>query len=58
MTRVPLTITEDMVHALAVKEGVCVRPVLRRVTDRTTGDTTVVAIRCGSTRDARACLPR
>ena len=32
MTRLPLTITNDMVHALAVKEGVCVRPVLRRVT--------------------------
>ncbi|WP_146906240.1 replication initiator [Cellulomonas aerilata] len=45
-----------MVHALAVKEGVCVRPVLRRVTDVTTGDTTVVAIRCGSTREAK-CPP-
>jgi hypothetical protein len=56
MTRVPLTISTDMVHALAVKEGVCVRPVLRRVTDRVTGDTTVVAIRCGSTRDAK-CPP-
>ena len=56
MSRLPLTITNDMVHALAVKEGVCVRPVLRRVTDRTTGDTTVVAIRCGSTQDVK-CAP-
>jgi hypothetical protein len=56
VTRLPATITDDMVHALAIKEGVCVRPVLRRVTDRTTGDTTVVAIRCGSTRDAK-CPP-
>jgi hypothetical protein len=30
--------------------------VLRRVTDRTTGETTVVAIRCGSTREAK-CPP-
>ncbi len=56
MSRLPLAITNDMVRALAVKESVCVRPVLRRVTDRATGATTVVAIRCGSTREAK-CPP-
>jgi hypothetical protein len=38
---------------LAVNESVCVRPVLRRVTDRATGTTTTVAIPCGSTRESR-----
>ena len=52
-TRVPLSITTEMVHALAVNESVCVRPVLRRVTDRATGNSTTVAIPCGSTRESR-----
>jgi len=52
-TRVPLNITTDMVRALAVNECVCVRPVLRRVTDRATGNTTTVTIACGSTRESR-----
>jgi hypothetical protein len=42
-----------MVRALAVNEFVCVRPVLRRVTDRATRATTAVAIACGSTRESR-----
>lgn len=53
---VPLTVTTDMVHTLAVHEHVCVRPVLRTVTDRATGDSTRVAIACGSTRDSK-CPP-
>jgi hypothetical protein len=52
-TPVPLSITTDMVRTLAVNESVCVRPVLRRVTDRATGTTTTVAIACGSTRESR-----
>lgn len=51
--RVPLAITTEMVRALAVSESVCVRPVLRRVTDRATGNTTSVAIPCGCTRESR-----
>jgi hypothetical protein len=55
-TPVPLRITTDMVRTLALNESVCVRPVLRRVTDRATGTTTTVAIACGSTRESR-CPP-
>ena len=52
-TAVPLNITTQMVRTLAINESVCVRPVLRRVTDRATGATTTVAIPCGSTRESR-----
>ena len=52
-TRVPLSITTEMVRTLAINESVCVRPVLRRVTDRATGNSTTVAIACGSTRESR-----
>ena len=45
-TAVPLNITTQMVRTLAINESVCVRPVLRRVTDRATGATTTVAIPC------------
>jgi len=47
-------ITADMARELAAAEGVCVRPVLRRVTDRASGASEVIPIRCGSTREA-AC---
>src|ERR1035437_8698918 len=51
--RVPLSITTEMVRTLAINESVCVRPILRRVTDRATGVTTTVAIPCGCTRESR-----
>ncbi len=51
-----LHLTAEMVHALAVHEHVCVRPVLRTVTDRATGARATVAIACGSTRDSK-CPP-
>jgi len=54
--QVPLSVTAEMVHILAVHERVCVRPVLRTVTDRATGDSTRVAIACASTRDSK-CPP-
>ena len=38
--RVPLSITTEMVRTLAVNESVCVRPLLRRVTDRHIADLT------------------
>jgi hypothetical protein len=38
-------------RAYAAQAGVCVRPVIRRVTDTATGDTRDIPIRCGSTRD-------
>jgi hypothetical protein len=37
-----------------MRHGVCVRPVLSRLTDTTTGETSVVPIPCGSTQ-ARKC---
>ncbi len=54
--QVPLTVTAEMAHTLAVHERVCVHPVLRTVTDRATEDSTRVAIACGSTRDSK-CPP-
>ncbi len=49
-------ITGEVVRDYAAKAGVCVRPLLRQVTDRETGQTTSVVIRCGSTRESR-CPP-
>lgn len=43
-------VTTDMATAAAESVGVCVRPMLRTVTDRATGDVTAVPIACGSTR--------
>jgi hypothetical protein len=40
----------SVVHAAADSAGVCVRPLLREVTDRHTGAVTRVPIPCGSTR--------
>ena len=42
-----------VVHELALKEKVCVRPILHRVTDRETGAMTVVVMPCRSTRESR-----
>lgn len=44
-------ITTDMAVAAAESAGVCVRPLLRQVTDRATGAVTTVPIACGSTRE-------
>jgi Replication initiator protein, pSAM2 len=49
-------IAPDVLQDLAVRHGVCVRPVLSRMTDTTTGETSVVPIPCGSTQ-ARKCPP-
>ena len=53
MSRQP-EVTVDLVQTLAVHERVCIRPVLRTVTDTLTGDTLTVPIACGSTRE-RVC---
>src|SRR5215211_8315798 len=42
-----------MARELAVAEKVCVRPVMRTLTDRLTGATTTVPIPCGATRESR-----
>ena len=50
-------LSADMVRDLAASQGVCVRPIMRRVLDRETGSDSTVAIACGSTRQA-VCPPR
>ncbi|TDD65539.1 replication initiation protein [Jiangella aurantiaca] len=42
----------ELVRGAAVLVGACVRPVLSRVTDTTTGDVRTVTIACGATREA------
>src|SRR5690349_6930382 len=42
-----------MARELAVAERVCVRPVMRTLTDRLTGTSATVPIPCGSTRETR-----
>lgn len=49
-------LTADAVRDVAAELGVCVRPVLRRVTDRETGATEQVTLPCGSTREP-TCAP-
>ena len=46
----------QMVRELAISQRVCIRPLLRRVLDRETGNEDHVAIRCGSTLEA-VCPP-
>ena len=50
------TITADMARELALAQKVCIRPLLRRVHDRQAGTEDVVALPCGSTREA-VCPP-
>ena len=49
-------ITTDMAREMAVNNGVCIRPVMRRVYDRETSAETRIPIACGSTREA-VCPP-
>jgi hypothetical protein len=49
-------LTADAVSDVAAELGVCVRPVLRRVTDREMGATEQVTLPCGSTRES-TCAP-
>src|SRR3954470_11251429 len=49
-------LTAEAVGELAAEVGVCVRPVLRRVTDRQTGAVEQVTLPCGSTRES-VCGP-
>ena len=43
--------TKDMVRTWAEASRVCVRPLVRKVTDRDTGDVSTVPLPCGSTRE-------
>ena len=49
-------VTAEVVRDYAERAGVCVRPLLRQVTDRETGHRTSVVLRCGSTRESK-CPP-
>ncbi|HSE71082.1 MAG TPA: replication initiator, partial [Nocardioidaceae bacterium] len=49
-TAVPHFTNED-IREVAANQGVCVRPVLRRVTDQQTGQVHKLVIPCGSTRE-------
>jgi hypothetical protein len=51
MTTGTLTVSDGVLRELAAGEGVCVRPVLHRVTDTLTQQTRLVPIRCGATRE-------
>ncbi|QKE82752.1 replication initiator [Arthrobacter sp. NEB 688] len=50
----------EAVQEYAVKEQVCIRPLLRRVVDRETGAASVIALPCQSTRESRcpSCAAR
>ena len=50
------SVTTDMAREMAVNNGVCVRPVMKRVYDRETGAETRIPIACGATREA-ICPP-
>ena len=49
-------VTTDMAVAAAQGVGVCIRPLLRKVTDRATGSVYTVPLACGSTRET-VCQP-
>ena len=50
------SITTEMAREMAVSNGVCIRPIMKRVYDRDTGSESRVPIACGSTREA-VCPP-
>jgi hypothetical protein len=52
----PRTLSPELVREAALVAGVCVRPVVSKVTDVDTGETRLVPIACGSTRESR-CPP-
>jgi len=49
----PLDWDKTMVAGLAQEQGVCVRPLARRLVDRVTGEASTVVVPCGSTRESR-----
>src|SRR3954454_24638075 len=49
-------LTPEVVRDYAEHAGVCIRPLVRRVTDRDTGAISTVLIRCGSTHET-TCGP-
>lgn len=60
MTAFPETASTELMQAVAVQVGACLRPVMQRLTDTSTGETQVVAIPCGATlaSSCPACAER
>lgn len=54
--RLAQPVAKDVARDLAVRFGVCVKPVWLRRTDTTTGQTEVISVPCGATRAAK-CEP-
>ena len=52
----PAGLSDELLRDTARKLGVCVRPIIRSVTDTTTGKSETVPLPCGSTRE-RVCPP-
>jgi replication initiator protein RepSA len=48
----PDVLSDELLRDTAAKVGVCVRPLIRQVTDTQTGESEVVPLACGSTREA------
>ncbi|MEP7370041.1 MAG: replication initiator, partial [Dermatophilaceae bacterium] len=51
--RDPLEWDKALVAQLAQDQGVCVRPLARRLVDRVSGEASTVVLPCGSTRESR-----
>lgn len=49
----PLDWDKAMVAGLALDQGVCVRPLARRLVDRVSGEASTVVLPCGSTQESR-----
>jgi hypothetical protein len=49
----PLDWDKAIVAGLAQDQGVCVRPLARRLVDRVTGEASTVVLPCGSTQESR-----
>ena len=56
VTARPVALSDELLRDTAAKVGVCVRPIIRRVVDTTTGESETVPLACGSTRE-RVCPP-
>jgi len=56
MTARPPGLSDELLRDTAARLGVCVRPLIRRVTDTTTGESETVPLPCRSTRE-RVCPP-
>ncbi len=56
MTNFPQLPSTEMMQAVAVEVGACLRPLMQRLTDTATGESRVVPIPCGATL-ASSCPP-